>query len=512
MTGAPERELKFEFDPGEPVETAVDAVLRSGSPDVLSAPRVQQLESTYFDTPGLELRARGMVLRVRRAGDRYIQTIKRATGPGASFERWESEHEIAGPSPQLSASDRTAFAGIALRRGKRAFRPVFTVKSERTTWKGEAEGVDVEFALDRGEIAAGDATWAINELEIELKHGPTKNLFGLARRLVTLAHLRPTNVTKDERGYRLLDESWNHAARQGRAPVTAKMGPREAFRTIALDCLQHYMLNERIVRGLCDPEAVHQARIAIRRLRSALTLFKPVVGDARFEHIKAELKALSDALGAVRDLSVFEQRTLQPAMTGQPPLGLEALAVQVARAKQAKYDALLAVLNAPERQQALVGLIEWVEAGDWRAGETAEYETAVRFARRRLRKTWKQMVRDSRRLEAAPDQAIHDLRKRAKRLRYAEEFFEGALTSKQQRQAHKASLKALERVQSNLGRRQDMIAARETLAAIVADPAVSADIAFAAGHLDGRLVTHLAGSRAPKLKRVAADIAAAKPF
>lgn len=512
MTGAPERELKFEFDPGEPVETAVDAVLRAASPNTLSDPRVQQLKSTYFDTPGLDLRARGLVLRVRRAGDRYIQTIKRAASPGASFERWEVEHDITGPAPHLSAEDRTAFAGIALRRGKHAFRPVFTVKSERTTWTGEADGVGVEFALDRGEIEAGGATSPINELEIELKKGPAKNLFGLARRLAALAHLRPTNVTKDERGYRLLDESWNHAVRQGRAPVTAKMGPREAFRAIALDCLQHFMLNERIVRGLCDPEAIHQARIAIRRLRSALTLFKPVVADGRYEDIKAELKALSDALGAVRDLSVFEQRTLQPAMIGQPPLGLDALALQIARAKQAKYEALLTVLNAPERQQAIIGLIEWVEAGDWRTGEAWEGETAVRFAHRRLHKTWKRMVRDSVRLEAAPDEAVHNLRKRAKRLRYAEEFFEGALTRKKQRQTHKASLKALERVQSNLGRRQDMIAARETLAAIVADPAVSAEIAFAAGHLDGRLVSRLAGSRAPKLKKAAAEIAAARPF
>jgi inorganic triphosphatase YgiF len=511
MSGAPERELKFEFDPGEPVEVAVDAVLRSSS-SVLIAPRVQRVESTYFDTPALDLRARGMVLRVRRAGDRYIQTIKRATCPGASFERWEFEHEIAGPAPRLSAADRTAFEGIALRRGKRAFRPVFTVTSERTTWTGAAEGVNVEFALDRGEIAAGRATSALHELEIELKQGTTKNLFGLARRLAALGRLRPTNLTKDERGYRLLEESWDHAARQGPAPVTAKMGPREAFHAIALVCLQHFMLNERVVRGACDPDAVHQARIAIRRLRSALTLFKPVVADGRYEEVKAELKGLSDALGAVRDLSVFEQRTLRPAMADQPLRGLDGLAMKAASAKQAKYDALLAMLNAPERQQTLVGLIEWVEAGDWRAGEAAEKETAVRFAHGRLRKAWKRLVRDSAKLHAAPDGAIHDLRKRAKRLRYAEEFFGRALKGKKQRQAHNTSLRALERVQRNLGRRQDMITARETLAAIVDDSTVSADVAFAAGHLDGRLVARLAGSKAPKLKKAAAEIAAAKPF
>src|SRR5262249_18306791 len=155
--------------------------------------------------------------------------------------------------------------------------PVFTVKGERTTWTGASHGVDVEFALDRGEIAAGKATSALCELEVELKKGPAKNLFELGRQLVAMAQLRATTFTKDERGYRLLEESWGQAVRHGAAPVKAGMRPREAFRAIALDCLQHFLLNERVVRGACDPEAVHQARIGIRRLRSAISLFKPII-------------------------------------------------------------------------------------------------------------------------------------------------------------------------------------------------------------------------------------------
>jgi inorganic triphosphatase YgiF len=512
MSGARERELKFEFDAGEPVETAVDAVLRTA----LSAEtrKVQQIESVYFDTSALDLRARGMVLRVRRNGDRYVQTIKRSDGPGASFDRWESEHEIAGPQPQLSSKERMAFAAVALRFNAKRLRPVFTVKSERTTWSAQADGADIEFALDRGEIAAGGATSTLCELEVELKQGPTKNLFDLGRRLVLLAKLRPTTFTKDERGYRLLEERWDQAVHASRAPVEPLMDPREAFRAIALDCLHQFTLNERLVRASCDSEAIHQARIAVRRLRSALTVFKSVARDARYAAVKADLKALSDALGSARDAAVFEQRILKAARDEpDAPAGFAALATRVDQVKQQRYHALVATLNAPEQQEKLLGLIEWVEAGDWRTGAADETETAVRFAKRRLRKVWRAMHRESADIGAAPDEVIHDLRKRAKRLRYAAEFFTNALTKDGERRAHRASLRALENVQKNLGRRQDMVAAREMLASIAADASTTErDLVFAAGHLDGCIRRDLAKARKPSLKKAAASIAAAKPF
>jgi CHAD domain-containing protein len=120
------------------------------------------------------------------------------------------------------------------------------------------------------------------------------------------------------------------------------------------------------------------------------------------------------------------------------------------------------------------------------------------------------MVRDSAQLQAAPDAAIHDLRKRAKRLRYAEEFFEGALKGKARRRAQKRALQALGRVQKNLGHRQDMVAARQTLAALVSG-GVTAEVGVAAGHLHGQLGAKLTGLRGAKLKKAAADIAAARP-
>jgi inorganic triphosphatase YgiF len=492
MTGAPERELKFEFDAGEPVETALAAFLA----DAGQGRRVQHFESVYFDTPRLDLRARGLVLRVRRAGDRYLQTIKRIKSPGASFDRWEVEHEIAGPAPHFDPEDRAALGAIALKAGKAAFRPVFTVKSERTTWNSEAGGAAVEVALDRGHIVAGGHTSTLCELEIELKQGSAKDLFALGRRLAALAALRPTTFTKDERGYRLLDESWGRAVHARSAPITQAMNPREAFRAVGLECVQHFLLNEMVVRAGFDSEAIHQARIAVRRLRSALSLFRPIAADDRYEAVKSDLKFLSDALGEARDADVFQARILAPAVAqaGAAAHGLDALAAMGERVKLDRYQELIATLASEHCRQKLIGLIEWLEAGDWAGNEDRSDETARAFVRRRIRKAYKRLLRDSAEINDLADEQVHDIRKRAKRLRYCAEFISGVMTGKS-RERHKRFLTVLGRVQTRLGKRQDKVFAREMLADLANAPDASMARTFAAGHLDGRLCETLARSR-----------------
>ncbi|MEJ0023873.1 MAG: CHAD domain-containing protein [Alphaproteobacteria bacterium] len=70
------------------------------------------------------------------------------------------------------------------------------------------------------------------------------------------------------------------------------------------------MLNEEVVRRRLDSEAIHQARIGIRRLRSAFSLFGPLVSDSQSKLVVDDLKWISDSFGRVRDLDVFETRML----------------------------------------------------------------------------------------------------------------------------------------------------------------------------------------------------------
>src|SRR5229473_144997 len=80
-----------------------------------------------------------------------------------------------------------------------------------------------------------------------------------------------------------------------------------AFRVVARRCLENLTANhEATYRG--DPAALHQMRIALTRLRTAILFFSPMVDDPSRTQIKHELKWLNDHLGAVRDLDVAIER------------------------------------------------------------------------------------------------------------------------------------------------------------------------------------------------------------
>lgn len=502
MAGAQERELKFEFESGDAVEALVDRAA-AGAPS-----RIQLYETIYFDTPDFDLRASGLSLRVRRAGDLYVQTIKRHVRASGGLARWEEEHSVEGPCPQFSTADAKVLKAASIAADKAVLRPVFMVRSERRTWSRSAQGVDVEFALDRGEIVAGGNKTQLCELEIELKHGAPRDLFDIARVLSESAWLRPTTFTKDERGYRLLDETWGKPVRAKPAPLTPRMTPRTAFRTIALSCVQHFLLNELVVRGAFNGDAIHQARIALRRLRSALSLFAPIVSDGQTDTIKADLKWLSDSFGKVRDLDVFEARILAP-RAETPLVGLAELGVYIGQLKQERYRALVADLSSPRWRAGLLRLLEWIEAGEWALRGDEAAETAVTFAARRINRKRRALVRDSRNLRKLDDEALHDLRKNGKRLRYAAEFFAPLAKRKTERAQMKAFISGLEALQNTLGRQHDLVYAADMLTELAANAQKGAPkLMFAAGHLAGEMRMKLSERSLSAAQAAARSIAA----
>jgi inorganic triphosphatase YgiF len=506
MSRTQERELKFEFESGEAVEALVDAASAAGSP------RVQTLETIYFDTADFDLREGGLSLRVRRAGDHYVQTIKRYVRAGGGTDRWEQAHDVAGPVPQFDEADAKMLSRVSVIAEKAVLRPVFTVRSERTSWQRHAEGVDVEFSLDRGEIFAGGAKTSLCELEIELKQGAPRDLFDVARVLSESARLRPTVFTKSERGYRLLDETWGKPARARAAPLSARMTPRTAFRAIAHSCVQHFMLNEEVVRRRLDSEAIHQARIGVRRLRSAFSLFGSLVRDSQTKLVVADLKWISDSLGRVRDLDVFESRMLGARAEKDPPLGFDDLSSHIADLKQQRYRDLVVDLSSERWRSGLLRLLQWIEAGDWALRDEVA-ETAMAYATRRINKKWKELVRDGRGVSRLDDEKLHDLRKSGKRLRYATEFFAPLVKSTAGREQVKQFITALEDLQNALGRQHDLVFAADMLTEMAATAgAAKPTLMFAAGHLAGEMRLKLSARSRAGAHAATRKIAAAAPF
>lgn len=189
-TPAREIELKFLLD--AEAAAAVLAALPAGETVV------KDLRATYFDTPDHWLSRHGFGLRVRRSGDKRIQTLKSALGDDGGRDEWEWPVEQDAPDPALIATTPAALPEGAM------LVPLFTVASRRTVRMVDTGDAVIELVIDHGEVRAGDHVEPLMELEIELVSGAPAALDAVAARLMSTAILTPSSVTKAERGYALL--------------------------------------------------------------------------------------------------------------------------------------------------------------------------------------------------------------------------------------------------------------------------------------------------------------------
>ena len=131
-----------------------------------------------------------------------------------------------------------------------------------------------------------------------------------ARRLSERVPVRLGVLTKAERGARLSAGKSRKVTKSEAVDINSRMTVAEAFGVIVSACIKHYRLNEPLVIRDSKVEALHQARVAMRRLRSALTLFKPAIEDVEFEHLRQELRWFTGELGDARNIDVYSEREL----------------------------------------------------------------------------------------------------------------------------------------------------------------------------------------------------------
>lgn len=173
----------------------------------------RQLISAYYDTPDCQLFSHGMALRVRRKETRFIQTLKtRGTSRDGLAQRGEWEWPLADETLQPALVPVTLWPA-ALRDAYHCLDIVFRTDFERRAWQlilpsqtlaaGQA-AAHVELAVDQGVVSAGAGCEAIAEIELELLRGDATTLTELARIIAGDIPLTPCDVSKAERGYRLL--------------------------------------------------------------------------------------------------------------------------------------------------------------------------------------------------------------------------------------------------------------------------------------------------------------------
>jgi inorganic triphosphatase YgiF len=447
-----EIELKLEIDPADALRLADAPPLKgvSGSP--------KELVSVYFDTPDQDLRRRGFVLRIRQDGDRRIQTVK-AEGQGAAglFVRPEWERIVEDDQPMLDATAGPLgemFPSDVLE----ALAPLFETRVRRTVFMPAGEGATIELALDVGEAAAGERRAPLCEIELELKSGDPRTLFDLARQLDDHVPLRLGIRSKSEAGYGLSHDEAPRAYKAAPVLLDGHGDARDAFVAIAQNCVRQFRRNESGVMASGEAGPVHQARVGLRRLRSAFSLFKPLLtGDARAELLRLELRWLAAELGEVRNLDVLIPRMPED-VRGQ---------LETARARALEH--VRASLGSARTRLLMIDLAEWLAIGSWRidpADPALAARPAADFAADILDRHRRRMRKRGRHLAELDDHHRHAVRIEGKKLRYAAEFFGSLYPGKKHRRRHKAFLTAIEHVQDALGELNDLATGPEVLAAL----------------------------------------------
>jgi inorganic triphosphatase YgiF len=390
-----------------------------------------RLQAAYFDTAERALASAGLAWRVRREGRRWVQTLKGAGADGIT--RFEHNVPRPGPAAPLPVPDAALHAATPV--GARLIdvlksiegAPVCVFRTDirrRARTLRVAAGGSVELAFDEGTIAAGTQRLPVRELEIELVAGTPAALIATARRWTARHGLWIDVRSKAERGDLLArGEALAPARKAAPVALAAAMDLAEGRRAVLRSCLDQVIVNaSQVAEGRFADEHVHQLRVGLRRLRTALRLFDGLAAPAPDEAaaaLAAAAAALFRQLGAARDRAAVGgplQVELQRALEG---IGLDLQAPTLPPAADAVEPA--AALRAPAAQGLLLDLLAAVQPEE--AGAAAAEAPPLRAAlARRLNRWHKQVAADAPRFAELDDTARHALRKRAKRLRYAVEF------------------------------------------------------------------------------------------
>lgn len=236
------------------------------------------------------------------------------------------------------------------------------------------------------------------------------------------------------------------AAKSEPVPVWPDMIVAEAVEAIVTNCLQHFRTNEPAVVTQRDAAALHQVRVSMRRLRAALSLFRPALADAQFQNIRHELRWFSRQLGDARNLDVFLQSKGLP----------KRLRAVLGAGRNAAYDEVIEALHSKRLRLLLIDLAAWIELGRWRQNPKAS-RPLPEYAARRLYKWWQRIARH-RDIEAMRPDERHRLRIEVKKFRYALEFVQPLHTGAGRSQNRFS--KSVERLQESLGKLNDAVTAR----------------------------------------------------
>ena len=479
MAGFDAIEVERKYSPAEAEDLPRLASIQGV--DHVGVPVTEQLDAVYFDTDGLALAAQRITLRRRTGGPDAGWHLKL---PVTAVERQELREPPEGGPESVPERLRQQ---VLVHARRHPLQPVARIKTLRSSIPlYDADGaVLAQFSDDRVEAQslltpAEPQRW--REWELELVEGHKKLLKDadaqFAAAGVPIASL-PSKLA------RALGS--DYPGDPVRAPKPKRHGP-------ASDVVLSYIFQQILALKMHDPgvrvdapDAVHQLRVAARRLRSALATFRKLLDVTSTQFLRSELQWLASTVGQARDTEVIRDR-LKDMISAEPPeLLLGAVVQDIEQHLNDIYrPARAAGLEALDSDR-YVRLLDSLDAflADPPLTGTAEKEAQRTIGRlvsaeqKRLAKAVRAV--DSANEEGPQDAALHEVRKCAKRLRYAAEAASPVFGKRAT-----ALARAAEAIQEILGDFHDSVVIRETLLKLAADSAAGGGNGFSYGRLHAR--------------------------
>ena len=476
-----ELELKLEL-PGDDFDRLGEFGVLGISADARAH---KTLRSIYFDTPEHGLLEARIALRLRNdGGSKWVQTVKAGEEP-----KWglsdvaQIEVELDNCVPDLERiSDRRLRREIKKICKKADLGPIFETIINRTTHVIKNDDCAVELAADEGRVEAGGQSRQFREVELELLSGSPRGLLVMARELFSNFRIRPSGSSKAARGYRLLRQEPEISHPLHARDVTLRQNDcaRDAFAAILQSSSEHIIANQRVVLETGEVEAVHQLRVGLTRLRSALRSIKPYSKIFWISELESDARNLARAVGKLRDADVLIAEIYTPvaAEHGNDVPGFPGLLKALSAHRDAAYKEAADHLDTGIWPRLLVTMIlspHLIEAG----GKLGEPVAIV--AGESLERRWKKVRKYGVRIDSLDLEERHSMRKALKKLRYNCEFFQTLYNDEAQ-----GFIKRLKKLQELFGAINDVRMAERLIALALEQRRKDAKTLAAAGYILGR--------------------------
>jgi inorganic triphosphatase YgiF len=486
VTNAPPREIEIKFRADK---AAIQKLLSSPVMKGAAASPPKELVSTYFDTAEKHLQLQGIALRVRKTGRAApVMTLKwdepAAAGP---FSRGEVEVRCPGGVPDVQLLGPDAAKRVADAAGALPLIPAFETRVKRRTVILRHGHSELEIALDDGSIVAGEARLPLTEVEVELKSGNIHDMLACAVLLSREAALQLDFESKSAKGYRIASGEPPRPQKAVKLELPHAVTFDDLLAGIMSNTLEHFVSNWASLRESDAPESTHQLRVALRRMRSALGVFRRVVPLPELEDIRQEAKRIASALGPARECDAFRQNALGGPFQKNPQLlkGASALLGAVEARRAESYAAARRVMEDAATTQFVLAVQGLIFRRAWRTavapGDLGLLTSEGRlFGAAVLDRLMRRAMKRGRHLKTMTDEERHELRIVLKNLRYSAEFF-GSLF--EDGKTLRAFLKLVSELQEDLGAHNDAVTAQSFLDSLGLPP--EGETQFASGYLLG---------------------------